>query len=147
VNSEADLQDALARWLTEQKLPFYRSRMDRETTGPVGWPDFGIFKNGKCLFIEAKFEKGQLSPKQKECHEALSVAGCKVHVCREISSAIELVRTWNDTLGEPMQLQGNCSGNQLRIMNYPGFGDFVVSGATQVRKATIDDLKTIPRKP
>jgi hypothetical protein len=146
IRGEAEMQDAISRWLTEQKLPFHQSRMDRETTGPIGWPDFGIFKNGKCLFIETKFEKGKLSADQIACHEALSAAGCKVHVCRSVGAAIELVKAWSDTLGEALQLQSNCTANQLRIVNYPGHGDFVVSGATQVRKATIEDLKTIPRK-
>jgi hypothetical protein len=148
MTSEADMQDAIARWLTEQKLPFHQSRMDRETTGPKGWPDFGIFKNGKCLFIETKFEKGKLSADQIACHEALSLAGCKVHVCRSVESAIELVKAWNDTLGEALSLQ-NGPPRKLMIVNYPGYGDYLVDnrdGAPfRVRKATVEDLRTIPR--
>lgn len=150
INNESDLQDAIAKWLKEQGIPFYRARMDKESTGPVGWPDFGIFKNGKCLFIETKFEKGPVSKDQKKCHAELAAAGCKVHVTRDLAVTIELIRAWHDTLGQALVLQDDkVPGGNIGIMTFAGHGDYVVQLTNgepkKLRRATISDLGTMKR--
>lgn len=37
---ESDIQDNIARLLEHRGIPYNRSRMDKATTGTVGWPDF-----------------------------------------------------------------------------------------------------------
>jgi len=92
--SERDLQQDFSDWLTKNGLPHFRQRMDKRTTGTLGWPDFTICHNGRVLLIEAKFEKGSLRKSQNERRAELDAAGCHVHVLRDLQSAINVVNEW-----------------------------------------------------
>ncbi len=100
--SERILQDAFAKWLTSQGIPFFRQRMDKAATGTLGWPDFTICSNGRCLLVETKFKKGKLSTKQVFKHAELEKAGCRVFVVRELTAAIALVTEWRQAVAGPV---------------------------------------------
>jgi hypothetical protein len=99
IASEKQMQEAMADFLTRARIPFFRQRMDMAATGTVGWPDFTICVGGKCLLIETKFGKGQLSKGQVECIAKLGAAGTHVHVVRDLAVAITLVTEWRSMIG------------------------------------------------
>ena len=55
VTRERDLHDQIEAYLRERGYLYRHDRMDRATTGQVGWPDFTIFMPHKrVLFLECK---------------------------------------------------------------------------------------------
>lgn len=92
--TESTIQDAFAKWLTGSGIQFRRDRMDRATTGTIGWPDFTIIIGNRVLLIEMKTEKGAVSREQKELHERFKATGTTVHICRSADAAVELVTAW-----------------------------------------------------
>jgi Holliday junction resolvase len=55
-----------------------------------GFPDLSIYKNGVCIFIEVKSEKGVLSEIQKYRHKQLTEKGFKVLIIRNISEILNV---------------------------------------------------------
>lgn len=47
-----------------------------------GWPDLQALKNGRCVFIEVKGEKGKLSQLQSLRHEHIRKMGFEIIVVR-----------------------------------------------------------------
>jgi len=54
----------------------------------AGWPDIQIMwkERSRTAFvaIELKSKVGRLSPEQRECHDAIRLAGGLVYVCRSV---------------------------------------------------------------
>ena len=151
LGSERDLQDALCRWLTSERLPFFRQRMDRPTTGQLGFPDIAVFQQGRVLFLEMKFGKGKLSTAQVFRHAELEKVGCHVFVLRDLAAAIELVRGWLSML--PEARNSDAAGNvdaaigRLVIRQRDTQGDWVLDrcGDVWLRRASVADVAALTR--
>lgn len=131
------LHEPFIRFLNERGIPFIRSRSDRESTTTPGDPDFVLLRGHGALSIEFKTEKGSLSQEQKDRHAYFLAAGVRVHVCRDIDTAVALVTEWFAQAGPVEKPRG-----PLCIRSVPGHGDFVFERATgqRLRRATINDL-------
>lgn len=92
--SERELQDQFDAWLRERRVPFYRSRMDRATTGTLGWPDFTVVIAGRALLVETKDGKGKLSARQAKLHAELRRTGTTTHVCRDFHECVRVTEAW-----------------------------------------------------
>ena len=58
-----------------------------------GWPDIGIYGEGRCWLIEVKDKTGALTENQKVMHRKLRAAGIPVlEICRDSWTAIEWLR-------------------------------------------------------
>lgn len=58
----------------------------------AGWPDMGVFWDGRLALLELKRERGwALSPAQKALHPRLAGTGFPVAVCHTIDEALEAV--------------------------------------------------------
>lgn len=69
-------------------IPF-RSRMDRATTMPIGFPDFVIMADaGRVIWVEAKTKSGKVKPEQAALHAAARQLGHEVLIVRSISDFI-----------------------------------------------------------
>lgn len=78
--TEKQLQYNIASLLRQRNLIFNVSRMDRETTGTVGWPDFTFCLNGRMVCIECKLPGEKPTPEQVNCMAALASQGAFVRV-------------------------------------------------------------------
>src|SRR5258706_12228832 len=63
---EKEIQESIAQYLRMREIPFHRARMDRKTTGPVGWPDFTFCYCGRFVALEVKSVDGDLTAEQEE---------------------------------------------------------------------------------
>lgn len=93
-----DIHKPFAEWLKGQGIPFITARADRESTIAEGHPDFTLCLAGRCIFVEAKTEKGRLSKVQEERIAYLQSKGNTVCIARTLSMAIEFVQQWQSTL-------------------------------------------------
>jgi hypothetical protein len=89
---EKSMHEVFSQWLNLNGIRYRHDRMDKKTTGQVGWPDFTIVYGGKALLIEFKMPGNGLSPEQKECVDDLLNTGTAVVVCSTASDAIEFTR-------------------------------------------------------
>ena len=65
VERERDLHDAIEAYCRSKGYLYRHDRMDRATTGQVGWADFTIFMPHKrCLFLECKAKGKKPTPEQ-----------------------------------------------------------------------------------
>jgi hypothetical protein len=100
--SESEFHRAFEKWMRANGFLFITSRMDRASTIPVGDPDYLIVAKGGVLPLELKMPKtGKLSPAQEARHLEYAATGTKVHVIRDLQTAIDLVTAWHSTLEEP----------------------------------------------
>lgn len=86
---EKDLQENIAALLRIRGIAFFRQRMDRKTTGTVGWPDFTFAINGKAVAFEVKLPGEQPTPEQNACILAMDRNGWHVVVVHSEQQAIE----------------------------------------------------------
>jgi hypothetical protein len=95
--SERILQRQINGWLriqqSEGRLIFNWNRSDKRTTCKIGWPDYSIFANQQCLFIEVKFAKGKVSPEQAALHTELALHGFDVRLVTTFEAAINAVKS------------------------------------------------------
>lgn len=62
---ESELHNKIMAYCDSKGWLYRRDRMDKRTTGPVGFPDFVIFMDhGKAVFIECKRRGGKPTPAQ-----------------------------------------------------------------------------------
>ena len=67
VDREGDLHDDVEKLCLSEGWLYRHDRMDKPTTGQVGWPDFTIFFPGrKALFLELKAKDTKTTTKQLE---------------------------------------------------------------------------------
>ena len=83
-----DLHLPFIAWLRIKELPYCHCNPTRRSTIAKGWPDFGIFHDGRHVFIEFKIPGGRLSEDQELCHRKLAAAGESVLVTSDLAEAI-----------------------------------------------------------
>ena len=58
-----------------------------------GWPDLGVFGDGRCWLIEMKDRDGRLSEDQKKMHPRIVAAGITLlPICRNLETAVVWLR-------------------------------------------------------
>ena len=77
---EKVLQEQIASLLRQRGIPFHRNRMDKKTTGTVGWPDFCFPYNGRFYGVECKIGSNRPSPSQELCLDAITKCGGQADV-------------------------------------------------------------------
>lgn len=95
---EKEIQENIAGLLRHRNITFFRQRMDRKTTGQIGWPDFTFAIKGHACACEVKTPDGVISPEQQEMLTRLMAEGWAVCVVR--SEALFLA--WINTITEEM---------------------------------------------
>ena len=71
-----------------------RGRHMKEAGLKAGVPDIMILHDGRAYFLELKSAKGVLSENQREAHERINGAGCRVVVCRDLDAVEAALRGW-----------------------------------------------------
>lgn len=142
--SEADDQRAFAKWLKQERIPFFWQRLDRKATGTEGWPDFSLVRNNHALLMEFKTQVGTLSKIQKQRHEEIAASGTKVHVIRKLVDAIELTQAWLSTLPAPTAAEPEQ--DRSRLWQHAGYVWKLIDhiGHMQVRKCGPGDMALPP---
>lgn len=97
--SEKLEQTALENWLRREgwpyyQLKFYRARMDKRTTGPAGWPDFTIIREGRVLLGEMKVAGRKLTIEQQVTHDEFLAGGTQVQIWESYEQAKGLIINW-----------------------------------------------------
>lgn len=157
VSAEGKIQDAFAKWLTDQNIYFIRPRMDARSTIRKGAPDFHIIHCNRALLIECKTEKTKRTKEQIEVAESLvKHGGTVIYICRSIEECVNFAREWLGTLppmnvpaqqekprGEaPERTEGQFT--ELRIGAWGGtqwlYGKDRKQTWTGIRPATTDDI-------
>lgn len=65
VERERDLHDAIEALCKSRGYLYRHDRMDKPTTGQVGWPDWTIFlPNTRVVFLECKAKRGKTTVDQ-----------------------------------------------------------------------------------
>ena len=60
----------------------------------AGVPDLCLLHRGKAHFVELKIDSGYLSAIQKQVHQMINRAGCRVAVCRSIPDVEAALTSW-----------------------------------------------------
>ncbi len=89
---EKKIQEEICQYLNLYGITYFRQRMDRKTTGTVGWPDFSFVINGQACFMEVKRPGGKPDPDQERVLAALSKAGAHIAVVTSLLEAIEFIQ-------------------------------------------------------
>jgi hypothetical protein len=91
--AEKKLQENIAALLRQRGITFNQSRMDRETTGKVGWPDFTLAIKGRAIAIEVKKRFGEEPTKEQvACMMGLVKDGWFVRVVRSEAEFLEALK-------------------------------------------------------
>ena len=83
-----DLHMPFIAWLRIKELPYVHADPSRRSTIAKGWPDFGVFHDGRHVFVEFKVPGGKLRPDQEACHRRMAAAGESVLVTSDLAEAI-----------------------------------------------------------
>lgn len=101
VERERDLHDDIEALCKYRGYLYRHDRMDRPTTGQVGWPDWTIFMPGtRVVFLECKARKS------KATIEQLS----KLAHARKFGFAAEVVDNYSDALAVIERANGTGTG-------------------------------------
>lgn len=87
VKNERDLQRLIVSYLNLKGLEVRRDRMDKRTTGNVGWPDLTFAAKGIPIAWETKFGAGKLSEEQELTIAKLKKNGWRCCVIRSLEQA------------------------------------------------------------
>lgn len=87
--SEKKLQENIAALLRQRGITFNQSRMDRKTTGRIGWPDLTFAVKGRACAIEVKLPGQEPTPEQVSCMIGLIKDGWFVRVVRSESEFLQ----------------------------------------------------------
>ena len=95
--SEREIHRQIEQWLNSKGIVFRHDRMDRKTTGTVGWPDFtfagDMGSRGACpVGIEVKAAGGTLSDEQRLLHDRMRLDGWRVFVVHSLQEMIEVLK-------------------------------------------------------
>jgi hypothetical protein len=90
--NERQLQDSIAAYLRLREIPFYQARMDRKTTGKVGWPDFTFPYCGRFVALEAKLPGEMPTSEQNGVLLALMKQGAYVKIVHSLAEAVACIR-------------------------------------------------------
>jgi hypothetical protein len=103
---ESELQDDIESECRRRGWLAFRSRMDRATTMPIGFPDFVIMaESGRTIWIEAKSRKGKVRPEQRALHSMAHHLGHEVFTVRSMSEFFEAVTLSKKTQIDPYEMQ------------------------------------------
>lgn len=89
--SERQLQDNISRLLRIRGIAFFWQRMDRKTTGTVGWADFTFAVNGRACAFEVKLPGQKLTAGQSAMHTAMRSNGWTVWIIYNEGEAVEVL--------------------------------------------------------
>jgi hypothetical protein len=89
VKSERELQKHCANLLRLREIPFHVSRIDKRSTGTIGWPDFTFALEGKPVAWECKTATGKVRPEQVALHTLMRACGWRVDIIRSVKDAME----------------------------------------------------------
>ena len=89
---EKEVQAEIAQYLRLHGVPFFQQRMDRATTGTVGWPDITFVVKGRACFLEVKLPTKKPDPEQAKVLSELIAAGAFVRVVHSLEEAIYAYR-------------------------------------------------------
>lgn len=82
---ERELHDQVENLLRLHQVTFRHDRMDKKTTGTVGWPDFTFCWLGNPVAIECKAPGGFLSQEQSSIINGMKKDGWKVKVAHSLT--------------------------------------------------------------
>lgn len=89
-----------SNWLKLNRVLSRSDRMDKRTSGTVGWPDYELFHQGKVLFLEFKVAGNKLSLEQEAIISRLTGEGFIVAIPQSAAEAIRITRNWLNTFYE-----------------------------------------------
>lgn len=95
--SEKELQELCANYLRQLDIPFNRNRMDRKSSGTVGWPDFSFPFRGKFFAVEFKVGSNHTSPEQARCLAAIERNGGIAVVIRDFEAFRQLLKAHEES--------------------------------------------------
>lgn len=96
--SEREIHRQIEQWLNSKGIVYRHDRMDRKTTGTVGWPDFTfVWTEGTTVVnrmqwaigVEVKVPGGKCSQEQLYCHALMGLNGWRVFVVHSLAEIIE----------------------------------------------------------
>lgn len=91
VKSERQLQDNISRLLRIRGIAFFWQRMDRRTTGTVGWPDFIFAVDGYACAFEVKMPDNHPTKEQLDMHQAMRANGWSVWLIYSEREAVDVL--------------------------------------------------------
>ncbi len=146
MSETSELHDPFRKWLRAEGLPYRYSTPGKPTSENASDADFWIVQNGRVLMVEFKQPKtGKLTTNQVFRHAELEKAGCRVFVLRTLEDAIAVVRAWRDTIGTATPVSDAPRGRLVIRDMGGGDGDWVCRDGLALRRATIDDFRTLQR--
>lgn len=95
VAHEKELHEQIIAWCDLQwpKVKYRHSRMDKATREELGTEDFTLFlAGGKTLHVEAKNNRGKLTPEQQAWKAQMEMLGHQVWTVRSFEDFLALVR-------------------------------------------------------
>ncbi len=90
---EKEIHDQIEGWLRIRGITYRHDRMDRKTTGTVGWPDFTFAIHGKAIAVEVKRPGETVSDEQGRCQQGLSRDGWLVLIAHSLNDVKSFVDT------------------------------------------------------
>lgn len=91
--SERELQDTIESMLRLRDILPLRQRMDKPTSGAVGWPDFTFAIGGEAFAVECKVGSNDLSDAQKRVKAQLELNGWTYILARSTEPIRELLKS------------------------------------------------------
>lgn len=88
---EREIHHEIENYLRLRSITYRHDRMDRRTTGTVGWPDFTFAVRGVPCGIEVKRPGNEPDPDQLRCHAGLLRDGWRVMVVYSVADVVRLV--------------------------------------------------------
>lgn len=85
--SEKELQKQIADLLRLRGIAFHCARMDKKTSGSVGWPDFTMAVMGTPIAWEVKFDGGRLSSEQERTRDKMLSNGWQWRLITNLGAA------------------------------------------------------------
>jgi hypothetical protein len=92
VERERDLHDDIEALCKSRGYLYRHDRMDRPTTGQVGWPDWTIFMPGaRVVFLECKSRRSKATAEQLSNLAHARKMGFAAHIVDNYSDALEII--------------------------------------------------------
>lgn len=91
LKKEKELHDQIEQFLRLHGVTYRHDRMDRKTTGTVGWPDFTFVWRGIPIALECKLPSGLVTPEQAKVINGLTNDGWKVRVVYSLGQVKDLL--------------------------------------------------------
>lgn len=89
--AEKEIQEEIANYLRQRNIPFQRTRMDKKTTGTIGWPDFTFPFDGKFYGLEVKARGCGETTEQSYCLGMIRDCGGVAFVVHSVQEVVNLL--------------------------------------------------------